>query len=127
MTSLGHSAASLAIGCAFASAMSGCVGWTQPEVVERVAQVTIGGRSYLVRAMPAQVWTLATDPESGATVPVQMDRIAPTVMVEGAPDGATALRAAGLFCGKGRDLSAWAEDYHYRDPATGTWWIADMC
>lgn len=119
--------ASPAFGCAVVSALSACVPVTETVVVSRVAEVTLGSRSYAVRAYPAPVWTLATDPQSGATVPVQMDRVAPTVMVDGAPDGATALRAAAAFCGKGPDLSYWAEDYHYRDPATGTWWIADMC
>lgn len=127
MNAMVQTASTVAIGCAIGSALSGCVEVTQPVVVERVAEVTIGSRSYAVRAMPAPVWALATDPQSGATLPVQLDRVAPTVLVDGAPDGATALRAAGAFCGKGRDLSAWAEDYHYRDPATGTWWIADMC
>lgn len=116
-----------AFGCAVVSALSACVPVTQPIIVTRVAEVTLGSRTYAVRAYPAPVWALATDPQSGTAVPVQLDRVAPTVIVEGAPDGVTALRAAAAFCGKGPDLSYWSGDYHYRDPDTGAWWIADMC
>lgn len=113
-----------ALGSLATATLAGCV---MPPPAGPTATVTVDGRPAYLQQGNLPVWVLATDPGSGGFIPVQSERVAPTVIVEGARDEAAAVRATAAFCGVGPDLGPWASDFHYRDPATGAWWIADMC
>ena len=51
---------------------------------------------------------------------------AKTVIVDGAPDQGTAIRAMGAFCGIDVDPAAWDTDFVYRD-SDGSYWFAQTC
>ncbi len=88
--------------------------------------VEVGGLTLVARQMPDWPSMIYAVDASGQSQIVQSGT-APTVIIAGAPDFATAVNALGQFCGRSIDPMGFDTQFVYQEPSSGDYWFDGFC